>query len=167
MSRYEGLHRWAPGMATADAVAAAARREAPKPVPTWGGRPGDPGLADAPTGQLQALESCARCGQPLKDANCPDECDCDDEPEDTSRAHPMYAPRRAATVVAFLRGVRRGRRAAAAEGVTAERFGLPLSGRGPERSTAALAERYGASIWQGDDASPLDRSGDDVRRPWM
>lgn len=156
MSRYEGLHRWAPGMATADAVAAAARREAPKPVPTWGGRPGDPGLDVAPTEQLERVDE-------------QDGGDDGDEPAESIWAAPNPgAPAdKALFLNTFFRGVRLGRRAAAAEGVTAERFGLPLSGRGPERSTAALAERYGDSIWQGDDASPLDRSGDDVRRPWM
>jgi hypothetical protein len=134
-------------MATAETVRESARREPPAPLPAWGGRPGDPGLADAETGQLQAVD--------------------DDQDGGDDDADPQRPARRAATVVAFLRGVRRGQRAAAAEGVTAERFGLPLSGRAADVSTVALAERYGDGIWQGSDDAPLDRSGDDVRRPWM
>lgn len=154
-AKYEGRHRWAPGVATSETVAKSARSEAPEPLPTWGGRPGDPGLADAATGQLERVDE--------------QDGDGDDEPAESIWAAPTPgAPAdKAYFLNTFMRGVRQGRRAAAAEGVTAERFGLPLSGRGPERSTAALAERYGDEIWQGGEQAPLDRSGDDVRRPWM
>lgn len=46
--------------------------------------------------------------------------------------------------------------------------GYALTGREHDRTTAALAEKHGAAIWEGGDGAPaLNREGADPRRPWM
>lgn len=79
-------------------------------------------------------------------------------------------------MVAFFRGVRNGRAdaagpvgqqasdAIAATLVVQERYGLAIHGRDRARWTETVAERFGQSVWQGDD---VQRDSNDPDRPWM